>query len=149
MACTLAALVCCLLVPTAAGAATSPTAVTVGPATIGRPIPDGFVGLSMEYRGVSAFTGDDPAAPNPILIQLIRNLAPGQRPVLRIGGDSTRLELVAGPGNAAPALDAPDADQHWVQVARALTQATNARLILGDQPRGGQREARRDDGPGS
>ena len=85
----------------------------------------------MEYRGISAFTGDDPAAPNQVLIQLIRNLAPGQRPVLRIGGDSTDWSWWPVPGMHRPRWTRLTLDQHWVQVARTLTQALNAQLILG------------------
>ena len=117
--------------PAAAAALAAPTVVNVGPGAIGRPIPDGFVGLSMEYRGISAFTGDDPAAPNQVLIQLIRNLAPGQRPVLRIGGDSTDWSWWPVPGMQRPRWTRLTLDQHWVQVARMLTQALNAQLILG------------------
>ncbi len=121
----------CAVASPAAAAAAAPTTVTIGPGTISRPIPDGFVGLSMEYRGISAFTGDDPTAPNPILIQLIRNLAPGQRPVLRIGGDSTDWSWWPVPGMPRPRWTRLTLDQHWVQIAHALTQATDARLILG------------------
>ena len=52
-------------------------------------IPGGFVGLSLEYPAVAAYAGTDPSALNPVFVQLIRNLNPGQLPVLRIGGDST------------------------------------------------------------
>ena len=52
-------------------------------------IPGGFVGLSLEYPAVAAYAGTDPSAVNPVFLQLIRNLNPGQLPVLRIGGDST------------------------------------------------------------
>ena len=117
--------------PASAAAAGGATVVKIAPGAIGRPIPDGFVGLSMEYRGISAFTGDDPAAPNQVLIQLIRNLAPGQRPVLRIGGDSTDWSWWPVPGTQRPRWTRLTLDQHWVQVASTLTQALDARLILG------------------
>ncbi len=35
------------------------------------------------------YTGRNPRAVNPVLVQLLRQLCPGQTPVLRIGGDST------------------------------------------------------------
>ncbi len=54
-----------------------------------RAIPAGFLGLSLEYSAVSAYAGRDPSAVDPVFEQLIRNLTPGQRPVLRIGGDTT------------------------------------------------------------
>ena len=56
---------------------------------IGGPIQPGFVGLSLEYPAVPSYAGTAPDAPNPVFGQLIRDLAPGQSPVLRIGGDST------------------------------------------------------------
>ncbi|HUO74537.1 MAG TPA: glycosyl hydrolase family protein [Solirubrobacteraceae bacterium] len=130
-ACTLAALLCCLLIPAAARAGAGQTSVTVGPDTFGRPIPRGFVGLSMEYRAVPAFAGTDPTAPNPIVVQLIRNLAPGQNPVLRIGGDSTDWSWWPVPGMRRPVWTRLTLSSSWVQIARALTQATNAKLILG------------------
>src|SRR5450755_1529586 len=64
-------------------------AVSVQRAAVGRPVATGFLGLGMEYKGLAAYAGDEPAAVNPVLVQLVRNLAPGQTPVLRIGGDST------------------------------------------------------------
>jgi Glycosyl hydrolase family 79 C-terminal beta domain len=122
-----------------AAAAAAPTTVTVGHAT-GRAIAPGFVGLSMEYRGVSAFTGDDPAAPNPILAQLIRNLAPGQRPVLRIGGDSTDWSWWPVTGMKRPVWTRLTLNTTWMAIAQTLEHETNARLILGvnleaDSPR--------------
>ena len=66
-----------------------------------------------------------------MLAQLIRNLAPGQSPVLRIGGDSTDWTWwptahVRMPGGITFTLD-----RRWVAVTRALTRAVGARLILG------------------
>ena len=47
-------------------------------------VPSGFVGLSFEYSALPWYTGADPRAVNPAFEQLVRNLAPGQSPVLRI-----------------------------------------------------------------
>jgi hypothetical protein len=105
--------------------------VTVGAAPVGRAIPPGFVGLSIEFPGLSAYAGDDPAAPNPILLQLIRNLAPGQQPVLRIGGDSTDWTWWPIPGISKPRGIRFTLSQRWLAISRALTQALDARLILG------------------
>src|SRR6185437_16316182 len=63
-------------------------ALSVGKPT-GRTIPSGFLGLSFEYPALAAYAGTDPGAVNPVLVQLIRNLSPGQAPILRIGGDTT------------------------------------------------------------
>ena len=115
-----------------ATAASSPSAdvVTVGTGTI-RAIPAGFVGLSMEYTGLSAYVGDNPAAPNPIFEQLVRGLAPGQSPVLRIGGDSTDWAWSPIPGVARPAGMRITLDRRWLAVAHTLAKDLNARLILG------------------
>ncbi|HLY49248.1 MAG TPA: hypothetical protein VKR21_08630 [Solirubrobacteraceae bacterium] len=107
------------------------TLITVHDATVGRPIPPGFVGLSLEYPTIEPYAGGDPAAVNPVLVHLIAGLAPGQRPVLRIGGDSTDwawwpfahmrkpvgIRIVLTPRTAA--------------VLGALAGALRARLILG------------------
>ena len=49
------------------------TVVTVGPATLGRAVPAGFVGLSMEIPSVESYAGQDPQAIDPVFEQLIRN----------------------------------------------------------------------------
>ena len=42
-------------------------------------MPPGFVGVSFEYRAMHVYTGRDPSAVNPVLVQLLKALAPGQR----------------------------------------------------------------------
>jgi hypothetical protein len=110
-----------------AGAAT----LTVEQTTVGRAIPTGFVGLTTEYRGLEAYAGGDPRALDPVFEQLIRNLAPNQRPVLRVGGDSTDWTWWPVPHMARPGGVKFDLTKRWLQVAAALGQALNARLILG------------------
>ncbi len=97
----------------------------------GRAIPAGFLGLSVEYPAVEAYAGDDPTAIDPVLVQLIRNLSPGQRPVLRIGGDSTDWTWWPVPGLARPPGVTFTLDQQWLAVTHALTGELGARLILG------------------
>jgi Glycosyl hydrolase family 79 C-terminal beta domain len=99
--------------------------------TLGRPVPSGFVGLSVEFRGLEAYAGTNPRAVDPGFEQLMRNLAPGQRPVLRIGGDGTDwtwwpLAYVPKPPGVKFALT-----NRWMQVTHALAGALDARLILG------------------
>jgi hypothetical protein len=70
----------------------SPTAtVTVRAASSGRRVPFGFLGLSLEYSAVEAYAGRDPRALNRVFVQLVRNLVPGQAPVIRIGGAAAEL----------------------------------------------------------
>jgi hypothetical protein len=114
----------------AAGAAGA-TVVSVGRGAVGRAIPGGFVGLSTEFRSFEDYAGQDPQAIDPVFLQLVRNLAPGQRPVLRIGGDSTDwtwfpLAHVKQPPGAKYSLNT-----RWLQVGRAVAQALDARLVIG------------------
>jgi hypothetical protein len=78
-----------------AGVLRTDVSVNVTRASVGRPVSAGFVGPSIEYPAVTAYAGSDPAAINPVLEHMVRNLAPNQRPVLRIGGDST--DATGGP----------------------------------------------------
>jgi hypothetical protein len=108
-----------------------PLALTVQRGVIGQPVPDGFVGLSMEYRGLEAYAGQNPAALSPPFVQLLRNLAPGQRFALRIGGDSTDWTWYPVPHVSRPPGVKYDLNRTWVRVARALAQQLDARLVLG------------------
>src|SRR5947209_15426606 len=66
-----------------------PDVVNVATGAPSRPLPRGFLGVSLEYNTVTAYEGTSAEDSNPVLAQLIRNLAPGQTPILRIAGDST------------------------------------------------------------
>ncbi|MDQ6778543.1 MAG: glycosyl hydrolase family 79 C-terminal domain-containing protein [Actinomycetota bacterium] len=120
------------------GAAGSPTVrasntatLTVGSATLGRPIPPGFVGLTTEYTGLEAYAGANPAALDPVFEQLIRNLAPSQSPILRIGGDSTDWTWFPIPHMTPPGGIRYSLTKTWLQVASQLAKTLDARLILG------------------
>jgi len=83
-----AALVVCVLTAvgcgasgTRRGATGSPRLVTVHAGGSGRRVPFGFLGLSLEYPAVEAYAGTDPRALDPVFLQLVRNLDPGQAPV--------------------------------------------------------------------
>jgi hypothetical protein len=105
--------------------------LTVGAPLHVHPIAPGFLGLSIEYPSIESYAGTDPTAVNPLLVQLIRNLTPNQRPVIRIGGDSTDetwwpVPQVQKPGGVRYTLT-----PRWLAVTKALTRELNARLILG------------------
>jgi hypothetical protein len=117
----------------AASAQTGPLALTISSTTMGRPIPSGFLGLSLEYPAVEAYAGHDPAAINPVFEQLIRNLSPGQSPNLRIGGDSTDWTWWPVPGVAKPGGVKYSLGTNFAHVTAALAHALGARLILGIQ----------------
>ncbi|HWF24632.1 MAG TPA: hypothetical protein VG275_04250 [Solirubrobacteraceae bacterium] len=104
--------------------------LTVGTATVGRPIPRGFVALTTEYRGLEAYAGTNPAALDPVFVQLVRNLAPGQSPVLRIGGDSTDWTWWPVPHMAQPLGIKYTLNSAWLHVASALAKNLGARLLL-------------------
>jgi hypothetical protein len=99
--------------------------------TIGPTMPPGFLGFSFETRALHVYTGRDPTAVNPVLVQLIRALNPGQTPILRIGGDSTDqtwwpIRGVIPPGGIGYGLT-----KGWLRTTRALATATGAKLIMG------------------
>ena len=113
------------------GPSTASTVLTVRRTELGRAIPSGFVGMSMEYTALKAYAGSDPRALDPVFLALLRNLAPGRRPVLRIGGDSTDWAWWPAAGVARPAGIRYDLTPNLLAVIRALSTALNARLILG------------------
>ena len=113
-----------------AGSLRADVAVRVGRTPVSRQIRAGFVGLSVEYPAVTMYAGSDPTAINPVFAQLVRNLAAKQRPVLRIGGDSTDrtwwpVSLVKPRGVRY------GISSRWLAVTRTLADETGARLILG------------------
>ncbi len=105
--------------------------VSLTSAPVSPPIPAGFLGLSIEFQAVRAYTGPDPSRVNPVLVQLIRNLTPGQAPVIRIGGDSTDASWVPTAGLSPPPEISYNLTRGWFATTRALAQALGARLILG------------------
>jgi hypothetical protein len=96
-----------------------------------RHIPPGYLGLSIEFPAVRDYTGSNPHRINPVLLQLIRNLSPGQAPVLRIGGDSTDMSWVAAPGVKAPRYRTYRLTPGWLSSTAALARDLNAQMILG------------------
>jgi len=97
----------------------------------GQAIASDFLGLALEYRDIPGLVGNDPKAVNPVLVQLIRNLVTRGRPMLRIGGQSTDRSWWPVRGIARPRGVSYNLTPSWTTSARALAQATNARLILG------------------
>jgi hypothetical protein len=110
-------------------ASTTPVTVTVGSTAVSQPVSPGFVGLSLEVRGVESLTGTDPHNVNPVLEQLIRNLSPGSRPTIRLGGDTADWSWYPIPGHGRPLGVRYDLSKTWLAVVRALAAATNAQLI--------------------
>ena len=107
------------------------TRLAVTQTTFGRPIAPGFLGLSLEYDSIEQYAGTNPQAIDPVFEQLVRNLNPGQSPVLRIGGDTTDWTWWPVPGLHKPPGVTYTLSPRWIDVTRALTQQLRARLILG------------------
>ncbi len=99
--------------------------------TTGPAMPPGFLGFSFETRALHVYTGRDPTAVNPVLVQLIRALNPGQTPILRIGGDSTDQTWWPTPGVIPPGGINYGLTKGWMRTTRALATATGAKLIVG------------------
>ena len=80
--------------------------------------------------------------------QLVRNLSPGQAPLLRIGGDSTDISYVPAKGVKPPAYVGYQLTPSWMGTTRALCERElGAKLILGinlaaNEPALGAAEAR-------
>ncbi len=116
------------------------TVVTVDPGSREPVVPAGFLGLSIEYPALEAYAGTDPSSVDPVFEQLVRNLAPGQAPVLRIGGNSADRTWWPTAGMERPPGVSFDITDQWLAVTRALARALGAHLILGlnleaDSPR--------------
>ena len=94
-------------------------------------MPSGFVGVSLEYQALHVYTGRDPGAVDPVLVALLRQLAPGQAPVLRIGGDSTDATWWPVRGVIPPGGVTLPADERLAAHHAALAPALGARLIIG------------------
>jgi hypothetical protein len=107
--------------------------LTVGAPLHARRIPPGFLGLSLEYKSIYEYSGRNPSAINPVLVRLIANLSPGQRPQLRIGGDSTDRTWWPGRGARKPRGSYIRLTRRWGEIASSLIHALNARVILGIQ----------------
>jgi hypothetical protein len=129
---TAVALAVAVMVPaTAADAGPASIAVQVSSTEIGRTMPKGFLGFSFEYQALRPYAGRDPHHVDPVLLGLIRGLAPDGAPVLRIGGNSTDqtwwpLRGMAPPGGVTFSLS-----RQWVRLAHALAADLRGRLILG------------------
>ncbi len=106
--------------------------VTVTGTRQGRPIPAGFLGIALEYRAIPGLAGSvNPAGVDPAAVRLIDNLTPAGRPVLRIGGQSTDRTWWPVGGMRRPLGITYNLTSAWMRSARALAEATEAKLILG------------------
>jgi Glycosyl hydrolase family 79 C-terminal beta domain len=105
--------------------------VTVSRGAGGPAIQPGFLGLSLENTAIIPYAGSDPKAPDPVFLQLVRNLTPGQSPVLRIGGDTTDWAWYPVPGMAKPSGVRVTLTSRWLAVMHSVASDLNARLVMG------------------
>jgi hypothetical protein len=105
---------------------------TVDATPAGSRLPVGFLGLSLEYSALEAYTGADPANLDPVFVQLLRNLGgPGGSLNVRIGGNSTDATWWPVRGMSRPAGVSYALTPGWLASARALATGLGAKLILG------------------
>ncbi|HWD75931.1 MAG TPA: glycosyl hydrolase family 79 C-terminal domain-containing protein [Solirubrobacteraceae bacterium] len=114
---------------TTARADTLTAAVAGSPS--GQPMAPGFVGVSFEYRALHQYTGRNPLAIDPVLLRLVAGLAPGQSPVIRVGGDSTDGSWWPERGVIPQGGIYYPITQGWLRTTQALAKDLNAKLILG------------------
>jgi hypothetical protein len=104
--------------------------VTVGSAVRVHPVSPGFLGFSFEYYVIGEYAGTSDTA-NPLFTQLVRNLSPGQRPVIRIGGDSTDWAYLPTAGVTKVKGLKVSVTPAVIKAIAATAKALNAKLVLG------------------
>ena len=104
---------------------------SVSSTATGQAMEPGFVGVSFEYRALHQYTGRDPLTIDPVLVALLKGLAPGQSPVIRVGGDSTDATWWPVPGMIPPGGINYRLSDGWLRTTKALAADLNAKLILG------------------
>src|SRR5690242_16236679 len=124
-----------------------PTLVTIAAPATRQSIAPGFLGLSLGYWAVPAYAGPNPRRVNPVFLQLIRNLAGGSAPVLRIGGVTSDNTWRPTKGLRRPAGVVFGLTRRWIRTIGAVAAKLDARLILGlnleaDSPKVAGTEAR-------
>lgn len=124
------------LLVAAAGAASVAAAaraqtVDVSRTPITRALPDDFLGLALEYNTIPRWVGSASGPPDPVLVQLIRNLDPAGSPVLRIGGQSTDRVWWPVRHLARPRGVTYNLGPGWTRAARRLATALGGRYLLG------------------
>ena len=105
--------------------------VSVTQTAMAGPLDDGYLGLALEFDTIPKWTAGGAEPVNPVLVQLIRNLNPIGRPVIRVGGQSTDRSWWPAPGQSKPIGVTYALTPRWARSVRALAQALDARLVLG------------------
>jgi hypothetical protein len=124
---TVATILTLLLLGTAARAAS----VSVSTTPVSGATPGGFLGISIKYPSLRKFAGSNPAKINTAFLNLLGDIAPGQRPVLRIGGESADWSWVPIRGQKRPPGDSYAITPAWLKLAAATARGMNGQLLLG------------------
>ena len=106
-------------------------ALTLGHRTVGPDLPPGFVGITMRYPVLEQYVGSNPKSLDPPFLALLRDIAPNQHRVLRVGGDSTDWTWWPVPHMRKPPGIRYTITPRWMSVAHALAKDLDAQLILG------------------
>jgi hypothetical protein len=114
-----------------APASSDQISATVTARPIGQAMPGDFLGTSFEFRAVRQYTGNDPRAIDPVLVNLLEGMAPGGTSRVRIGGNSTDATWWPIRGRSAPGGVSYSLDAGWMRTTRALASDLRAKLILG------------------
>jgi hypothetical protein len=115
----------------AAPAAADLLSASVATTPSGPSMPEGFVGVSFEVRAVHQYTGNNPLAIDPVLLNLLKGLAPDQQPIIRIGGNSTDDSWWPLKGMIPPGGIYYPITTGWLRTTKALAADLKAKLILG------------------
>ena len=115
----------------AAPATADPISATVTNRPIGQAMPGDFLGASFEFKATRQYTGSNPQAIDPVLVNLLRGMTPQGTPVLRIGGNSTDDTWVPVRKLRRPSRVKYTLNGSWMNTTRALASDLHGKLILG------------------
>jgi Glycosyl hydrolase family 79 C-terminal beta domain len=108
-----------------------PPVLTLGHRTVGPHLPPGFVGFTIRYPVLEQYFGSNPKSLDPAFLQLLRDVSPNQRRVLRIGGDSTDWTWWPVPHMRKPPGIRFTLTPRWMSIAHAVGSDLDAQMILG------------------
>jgi Glycosyl hydrolase family 79 C-terminal beta domain len=112
-------------------AAPTQLSVKVGGVSSAPRVAPGYVGISTEVKNLLVYAGTSPADLDQPFLQLLRNLAPGSTPILRIAGDSTDWSWWPVPGMARPGGATYSLTPAWASVAKRVATAVHGKEIIG------------------
>lgn len=127
-----------MLAPGAGAQVLPPVVASVSATPTGQPMRPSFLGMSLEYQALHVYTGRDPDHVDPVFIQLLRNLVPGQHPIVRIGGNSADYSWWPIRGVLPPGAVRYSLTKGWLRMAKSFAADAGAKLIMGVNLAGGR-----------